>query len=64
LPAHVEFLVNQHPQILLVRAALKPFSTQPVFMLGIAPTQVQEVALGLVELHKVGKAQACTVPSG
>ncbi|KAK4830184.1 hypothetical protein QYF61_008975 [Mycteria americana] len=38
-------------------AALNPFSAQPVLVLGIAPTQVQDLALGLVELHEV-----CTGP--
>jgi len=32
LPGHVELLINQHPQVLLLRAALNPFSTQPVFV--------------------------------
>jgi len=35
-------------------AALKPFSAQPVSVLGIALTQVQDLLLGLVELHDVG----------
>ena len=54
LPGHVELLVNQHTQALL-RAALNPFSAQPVFMLGIASTHVQVLVLGLVELHEVCK---------
>ncbi|KAK4818497.1 hypothetical protein QYF61_014227 [Mycteria americana] len=53
LPGHVELLINQHPQVLLLRAALNPFSAQPVFVLGIAATHVQDLALGLVELHEV-----------
>ena len=40
--------------ILLLRAALKPFSTQPVSVLEVAPNQMQDLALGLVELHEVG----------
>ncbi|KAK4821027.1 hypothetical protein QYF61_012113 [Mycteria americana] len=51
LPGHVELLINQHPQVLL-RAALNPFSAQPVFVLGIALTHVQDFALGLAELHE------------
>ena len=35
-------------------AALKPFSTQPVSVLGIAPTHVQDLTLSLAELRKVG----------
>ncbi|KAK4822238.1 hypothetical protein QYF61_011879 [Mycteria americana] len=41
LLAHVQLFVHQYPQVLLLRAALNPLSTQPVFVLGIAPTQVQ-----------------------
>ena len=37
-----ELLINQHPQVLLLRAALNPFSTQPAFVLGSASTQVHE----------------------
>jgi len=39
--------------VLLLRAALNPFSTQPVSVHGIALTYVQNIALGLVELHEV-----------
>ena len=34
-------------------AALKTFFTQPVPVLGITLTQMQDLALGLVELHEV-----------
>ncbi|KAK4827142.1 LOW QUALITY PROTEIN: hypothetical protein QYF61_014736 [Mycteria americana] len=67
LPGHGELLINQHPQVLLLRAALNPFSTQPVFVLGIALTHVQDLALGLVELYgvRIGPtSQACQGPSG
>ena len=43
-----------HCQIFLLRAAPKPFSTHPVSVLEIALTQVQDLMLGLVELHEVG----------
>lgn len=49
---HVGILVHQHPQMLLFRAALDPFCAQPVLVLGIAPTQMQVHALGLVEFHE------------
>jgi len=49
LPARVELLVNQHPQVLLLKASLNPLSAQPVLVLGIALTQVQD----LVELPEV-----------
>ncbi|KAK4827673.1 hypothetical protein QYF61_020484 [Mycteria americana] len=53
LLGHVELLINQHPQVLLLRAALNPFSAHPVFVLGVALTHVQDLALGLVEPHEV-----------
>jgi len=55
LLTHVELLINQHSQVLLSRAALNPFSAQPIFVLGIALSHVQDLALGLVELHDVHK---------
>jgi len=53
LPAHVELLIHQYPQVLLLRAALEPLSSQPLFVFEVAPTHVQDLALGLVELHVV-----------
>jgi len=40
------------PHVLL-RAVLNEFSSQPIFVLGIAPNHVQNLALGLAELHEV-----------
>jgi len=48
-----ELLLNQHSQVLLFKGALNPFSTQSVFVLGITLTQVQDLALGRVELHEI-----------
>ena len=53
----LSFLYNQWPQVLLLRSAFNPFSAQPVFVLGITLTPVQDLALGLVELH-----EACMGP--
>jgi len=53
LPAHVELLVHQYLQVLLLRAALEPLSAQPVLVFGTAPAHVQDLALGHVELHVV-----------
>ena len=53
LLAHVELLITQHPQVLLLRAVLNSFFTQPGFVLGIALAQVQDLAYGLIELHEV-----------
>ncbi|PKU41506.1 hypothetical protein llap_8184 [Limosa lapponica baueri] len=57
LPTHVKLFIHKHSQVLLLRAALQPFSTQHVFVPGIAMSLVQDLALGLVELHAV-----CTGP--
>jgi len=35
LPGHVKLLVNQHSPVLLLGAALNPFSSQSVLVLGI-----------------------------
>ncbi|PKU46701.1 hypothetical protein llap_3018 [Limosa lapponica baueri] len=53
LLAHVELLIHQHSQVLLLRAALNPFSSHPVFVPEIAVTHVQNLALDLVELHEI-----------
>jgi len=53
LTGHVELLINQYPQVLLLRAALNSFSAQPLFGLGITPTHMEDLAFGLVELHEV-----------
>ncbi|KAK4821719.1 LOW QUALITY PROTEIN: hypothetical protein QYF61_000262 [Mycteria americana] len=44
------------------KAALNPFSAQPVFVLGIALTHVQDLALGLVDLHEVCMGPPLLVP--
>ncbi|XP_047908873.2 multivesicular body subunit 12B isoform X1 [Anser cygnoides] len=44
---------EQDPQVLLRRAALKFFFSQSIQIPGIAPAQVQHLALGLVEPHEV-----------
>jgi len=45
LPAHAGSFINQHSQILLLRAVLKLFSTQSVPVLETALTQMQDFAL-------------------
>jgi len=52
LPAHA-MSIHRSPQVLLLRAALEPLSTQPVLVFGIVPTHVQDLSLGLVDLHGV-----------
>jgi len=53
LLGHVELLVSQYPQVLLLRTVVDPFSAQPLFVLGIPLTQGQDLVLGLVQLHEV-----------
>ena len=51
LLAHVELLIPQYLQVLVLRAVIEPLSSQPILVFGIALTQMQDLALGLVELH-------------
>lgn len=51
LLGHAELLVHQLPQVLLLRTVPNSFSAQPLLVLGTAPTQVQHLTLGLVDLH-------------
>ncbi|KAK4816603.1 hypothetical protein QYF61_018651 [Mycteria americana] len=53
LLAHVQLFIHQYPQVLLHRAALNPLIPQSVLTLGIAPTQMQDLACGLVQLCDV-----------
>jgi len=56
LPGHLELLVKQHPQVFLLKAALNPFSAQPVFVLGIALTHMQDLALGFFKFMRFTQA--------
>ena len=53
LLAHVQLFIHQYPHVLLCRVALNPFIPQPVLIWGVALTQVQDLSLGIVELHEV-----------
>ncbi|KAK4806245.1 hypothetical protein QYF61_013389 [Mycteria americana] len=53
LLAHIQVAVNQHPQALLCLAAFQPLFPKPVALHGVAVTQVQDLALGLVEPHTI-----------
>jgi len=53
LVAHVQLFICKYLQVLLSRSARNPFTPQPVLIAGVAPTQVQNFALGLVESHEV-----------
>jgi len=47
------FSPTSNPQVLLGRAALSPLIHQPVLIAWLASTQMQDLALGLVEPHEV-----------
>jgi len=51
--AHVQLFIHQYLQVLLGRAALKLFIPQPLLIVGVVLTQVQDLALGLIEPHEV-----------
>ncbi|KAK4815591.1 hypothetical protein QYF61_004806 [Mycteria americana] len=53
LLAHIQPAVNQHPQVLLYRAAFQPLFPKPVALHGVAVAQVQDLALGLVKPHTI-----------
>ncbi|KAK4826455.1 hypothetical protein QYF61_009182 [Mycteria americana] len=52
--AHIQAAVNQNPQVLLCQAAFQPLFPKPVALHGVVVTQVQDLALGLVEAHTMG----------
>ncbi|KAK4824040.1 hypothetical protein QYF61_009631 [Mycteria americana] len=54
LLAHIQAAVNQHPQVLFCLAAFQPLFPKPVALHGVVVTQVQDLALSLVEPHAVG----------
>lgn len=47
--AHAQLCIRQYLEVLLSRAVLSPFLLKPVLVLGIAPTQLQDLSLVLVE---------------
>ena len=58
LQAHIESFINLLSQMLLLRVALKIFSAQPISVLWITPTQMQDLSLALAELYEVGMGPA------
>ena len=53
LLAHVQFAIHQYSQVFFSRAVLSPFILQLVFVVGVASTQLQDLAFGYVEPHEV-----------
>ncbi|CAN0071273.1 unnamed protein product, partial [Bubo scandiacus] len=56
LSGHVELLIKQHPQVLLHRAALNPFSIQLVFVPGIAQPMCRTLHLALLNFMRFAQA--------
>ncbi|GAB0208382.1 hypothetical protein GRJ2_003303900 [Grus japonensis] len=54
LLAHIQPAVNQHSQVLFHQAAFQALFPKPVALHGVVVTQVQDLALSLVEPHTVG----------
>ncbi|KAK4826890.1 LOW QUALITY PROTEIN: hypothetical protein QYF61_012078, partial [Mycteria americana] len=54
LLAHIQVAVNQHSHALFCQAAFQPLFPKPVALPGVVVTQVQDLALGLVEPHTTG----------
>lgn len=53
LLAHGRFFIHQHPQAIFQTAAQNPFIPQNISVLGVILPQVQDFALGPVELPEV-----------
>ena len=53
LLAHDQLAIHQYLQVLFVRAVLYSYIPQIVLIVGVASTQVQDLALGYVEPHEV-----------
>lgn len=53
LAAHIEHLINWHPQIIILWAVLIPFSDELVFVFEIALSQEQNHVFGFVETPEV-----------
>ena len=61
LPAHVQLVIDQDPQVPFHGTALQPLIPQSVCTSRVAPSaslQVQDPALSLVEHHTVGDCPA------
>lgn len=53
--SHVELLIHQHPQVLLLRAAFSTFSTQPVFVLGMPQPRCSILHLALLNFRTLAQ---------
>ncbi|KAK4827323.1 hypothetical protein QYF61_016573 [Mycteria americana] len=53
LLAHIQPAVDQHPQVLLCWSAFQPLFPKPVALHGVVVTEVQDLALSLVDPHTI-----------
>ena len=56
LLAHVQLPIYQYPQVFFSRAVLNPSIPQLVLLMGVALTQLEDLAFGFVEPHEVHRA--------
>ncbi|GAB0208342.1 mitochondrial enolase superfamily member 1 [Grus japonensis] len=54
LLAHIQPAIDQYPQVLFHQAAFQALFPKPVALHGVVVTQVQDLALSLVEPHTIG----------
>jgi len=54
LLAHVHLSFDQHPQFCFFHTVFQPPCPRPVALPGVVVAEVQELALGLIELHPIG----------
>ncbi|GAB0204040.1 hypothetical protein GRJ2_002869600 [Grus japonensis] len=54
LLAHIQPAIDQYLQVLFRQAAFQPLFPKPIALHGVIVTQVQDLALSLLEPHTVG----------
>ncbi|KAK4831129.1 hypothetical protein QYF61_015432, partial [Mycteria americana] len=59
--AQDQFFIHHYPQVVSWRAALNPFIPQSVLVLGIVLSQVQDLALALLNLMRFTQAQSSSL---
>jgi len=53
LLAHAQLPIHRYPRVFFNRAGLNPYISQFILVMGVASTQVQDLALGFVEPYEV-----------
>jgi len=62
LLAHIQSIMDQHPQVCFCHTAFQPLCPTPVALPEVAAAKAQDAALGLVELHPSGLSPAVQIP--